>query len=349
LRTIIIPRRWSRSLPRSYPLPAAITAALLMGTALGLQACGPAQTPAVIAADGVLCDITKRLAGSDLQVGCLIQPGDDPHQFRLTPQQSRELGQARLILINGYGLTPAMAKQANAIAVAERAVPKSPLLAGKPEENEGHAQHTSEGHPADGHPSDRDPHVWHDPNQASAMVRLVAQQLEQLEPAARTRIAARATAMTAVLQDLDRWNHQQLATIPVAKVLATGHRAYASLARAYGLRELPVVDATSSSQSLRPQAFQAVIDQLKSEQVPVLFAEQLPASQALQRISSLSGVPLAPAPLVADGLAKARDNSGTSDLIVTLTANTCLIVTGLQGRCDKASQRNLIRQWEAIR
>jgi zinc/manganese transport system substrate-binding protein len=317
-----------------------------MGTALGLQACGPAQTPAVIAADGVLCDITKRLAGSDLQVGCLLQPGDDPHQFRLTPQQSRELGQARLILINGYGLTPAMAKQANAIAVAELAVPNSPVLvgkpeelAGKPEESEGHAQH----------PSDRDPHVWHDPNQASAMVRLVAQQLEQLNPGARNRIMARANAMEAVLQDLDRWNRQQLATIPVAKPLATGHRAYASLARAYGLRELPVVDATSSSQSLRPQAFQAVIHQLKSEQIPVLFAEQLPASQALQRISSLSGVPLAPAPLVADGLAKARVNSGSSDLVATLTANTCLIVTGLQGSCNKASQRNLIRQWEAIR
>jgi zinc/manganese transport system substrate-binding protein len=315
-----------------------------MGTALGLQACGPAQKPAVIAADGVLCDITKRLAGADLQVGCLLQPGDDPHQFRLTPQQTWELGQARLILINGYGLTPAMAKQANAIAVAERAVPHSPVLAGKPEESEAHAQH-----PSGEHPSDRDPHVWHDPNQASAMVQLVAQQLEQLEPAARTRIAARATAMTAVLQDLDLWNRQQLATIPVAKTLATGHRAYASLARAYGLRELPVVDATSSSQSLRPQAFQAVIHQLKSEQVPVLFAEQLPASKALQRISSLSGVPLAAAPLVADGLAKARDNAGTSDLVATLTANTCLIVNSLQGYCNKTSQRNLIRQWEAIR
>ena len=305
-----------------------------MGTALGLQACGPVQAPAVIAADGVLCDITKRLAGPDLQVGCLLQPGDDPHQFRLTPQQSRELDQARLILINGYGLTPAMAKQAHAIAVAERAVPNSPVLVGRPEESEGH---------------DRDPHVWHDPNQASAMVRLVAQQLEQLNPETRTRIAARATAMEAVLQDLDRWNRQQLATIPVSKTLATGHRAYASLARAYRLRELPVVDATSSSQSLRPQTFQAVIHELKREQVPVLFAEQLPASKALQRISTLSGVPLAPAPLVADGLAKARDNSGSSDLVATLTTNTCLIVNGLQGRCDKASQRNLIRQWEAIR
>jgi len=68
-------------LPRSYPLPAAIGAAVLMGTALGLQACGPAQTPAVIAADGVLCDITKRLAGSDLQVGACSNQETTPTNF----------------------------------------------------------------------------------------------------------------------------------------------------------------------------------------------------------------------------------------------------------------------------
>ena len=152
-----------------------------------------------------------------------------------------------------------------------------------------------------------------------------------------------------MLQELDRWNRQQLATVPMAKPLATGHRAFASFARAYGLRELPVVDAMSSSPSLRPQAFQAVIHQLKRERVPVLFAEHLPASKALQRISTLSGVPLAPASLVADGLAKTNDNPGSSDLVATLTANTCLIVNGLQGHCDRASQRKLIRQWVAIR
>jgi len=327
LRTIIILKQYPRPLPRFYRLPTAASAALLMGASLGLQACGPVHLPAVVAADGVLCDITQRLAGPDLQVGCLLQPGDDPHQFRLTPQQSRELGQARLVLINGYSLTPAMARQANVVAVAERAVPNSPSLDSL----------------------QRDPHVWHDPNQAIAMVQLVAQQLEQLEPPARQRIAYRAKAMTAVLQELDRWNRQQFATIPIPKTLATDHRAYASLARAYGLKELPVVDAMSSSQSLRPQAFQGVIHQLKREQAPVLFTEQLPSSKALQRISALSGVPVAPAPLVADGLAKASDHNGSSNLVATLTANTCLIVTNLQGRCDQARQRNLIHQWEAIR
>jgi len=333
------------------PLRLTVALALPLAGALALAGCGSTPPPEVIAGDGVLCDITQRLAADDLRVRCLLQPGDDPHQFRLTPQQSRDLSQAQLVLINGYGLTPSLAEQSKAVAVAERAVPGSPELKAL---QDSHGDHQEEGHAA-GHAhadlhdhGDRDPHVWHDPGQASAMVQLVAKQLEQLKPAARPRIAARARAMTTVLGQLDRWNRQQLATIPVARPLASGHRAFASLARAYGLQELPLVDSMSSSDNLRPQAFQAVVQQLKQEQVPMLFSEQLPPSKALQRISALSGVPLSAEPLVADGLAPAGDGSASS-LVATLSTNTCLIVNGLQGRCDRASQQALIQSWQAIR
>jgi zinc/manganese transport system substrate-binding protein len=319
------------------------TLALALAGALGLQACNPERPPEVIAADGVLCDISRRLAADDLRVQCLLQPGDDPHQFRLTPQQSRGLSQAQLVLINGYGLTPALAHQSKgkgkvkAVAVAERAVPNSPVLEAHPDEH-GQDEH--------GH-GNRDPHVWHDPDQAIALVQEAARQLGQLKPAARTRIAARAQAMTATLQDLDGWNRRQLATIPAASPLATGHRGFASLARAYGLQELAVVDATSNSDSLRPQTFQAVVEQLRRERVPMLFTEQLPPGKALQRISSLSGVPIAPEALVADGLAP--DPSGDANLMATLTANTCRIVNGLKGRCDRSSGQALVKRWQALR
>jgi hypothetical protein len=80
----------------------------------------------------------------------------------------------------------------------------------------------------------------------------------------------------------------------------------------------------------------------------MLFSEQLPPSKALQRISALSGVPLSAEPLMADGLAPAGKGS-TSSLVATLSANTCLIVNGLGGRCDRASQEALIESWQAIR
>jgi ABC-type Zn uptake system ZnuABC Zn-binding protein ZnuA len=299
---------------------------------LGAQACSREPQTDVIAADGALCDITRRLADGDLQVHCLLGGADDPHQLQLTPEQTRQLSQAKLVLINGYGLTPALEDLPGAVKVAEIAVPESPDL-GDGDHDHGHAHGHAHG--------DRDPHVWHDPRQAEAMVQLVSQKLQALAPASSARIAARAQAMQSSLQALHRWNQQQFSTVPKPAILASGHRAFASLTRAYGLQELSVLDASSASETLRPQALSAVLQSLSAQKVRSLFAEQQPAGRSLQRISQLSGVPLAPRPLRAD--------SAGENLMATLTGNTCLIVDGLSGRCDQNSARTLVERWTAIR
>jgi ABC-type Zn uptake system ZnuABC Zn-binding protein ZnuA len=319
---------------RAGSLALAISAALL-------AACSPEPSAEVIAADGVLCDLTRRLAGADLRVACLLQPGEDPHQFRLTPQQSRTLSEARLVLINGYGLTPALADLPRAVPVAELAVPLSPELASAHD----HA-HDHHGH------GERDPHVWHDPRQAAAMTRLIRSRLRPLKPKAAAAMQQRQAAILASLEQLHRWNQAQFATLPATpegrRTLASGHRAFASLARAYGLRELPLVDGSSSSDVLRPQAIAAAVRQLQALKVPALFSEQLPAGRSLQRISALSGVPIAPGALVADSLAPPPPHQQAS-LMRTLSGNTCLIAEQLGGRCDRRTLGSLNRDWEAIR
>ena len=325
------------------------TAAVLLAplALAAVQACSPSTQVDVIAADGALCDITRRLAASSLKVDCLLGPSDDPHQLQLTPAQTSQINQAKLLLINGYGLTPALDKLSRAVKVAEIAVPNSPDL------NDGghgdkHSQtdhehdhaHQDDGEAAHLH-GDQDPHVWHDPRQAAAMVKLVRQKLEQLNPQAAAQIQARSEAMQRSLNALDRWNREQFSTVPPPRVLASGHRAFASLARAYQLKELPVIDATSTSEALLPQALANVVAALRNQGVRSLFAEQTPASKALLRISSLSGVPLASQALRADS---AGDN-----LMATLTTNTCLIVDALGGRCNEASAGALVASWNAIR
>jgi ABC-type Zn uptake system ZnuABC Zn-binding protein ZnuA len=93
--------------------------------------------------------------------------------------------------------------------------------------------------------------------------------------------------MEAVLQQLNSWNTAQFASVPAPPPpLASGHRAFASLAQAYGLRELALVDAHSSSETLRPEEFRLVVEQLRTEQVPQLFAEQLPAPRTCSASAS---------------------------------------------------------------
>jgi len=338
------PRRTSPA-PQPPPgatLPGRCRAAANVGalaSCLALAGCQAAgQPPLVIAADGVLCDLGQRLAGPELRLRCLLEPGQDPHDLRLTPQQSQELRGARRVLVNGYGLSPALERSPGAIAVAERAVPASPLIEA-------------------GHGS-RDPHVWHDPRQAQALVRLVANELSAVaagstvnstvNPEASAALQRRATALQQVLLDLDRWNREQLATLPAAAdggppVLATDHRAYASFARAYSLRELPLVDSASTSDTLRPAALATTLQRLKALKVRQLFREPGPPGKVLQRLSALSGIPISPTPLTLDGLA-----SGPPNLIATLVSNTCAVSVGLGGHCDRGSGARLIARWQAI-
>ena len=83
----------------------------------------------MIGADGVLCDLTKTLAGNAAEVTCLVKAGQDPHGMKLKPSQRAELAKAKLVLINGYNLTPSL-KTAKTnipvVSVGELAVPSNP-------------------------------------------------------------------------------------------------------------------------------------------------------------------------------------------------------------------------------
>jgi ABC-type Zn uptake system ZnuABC Zn-binding protein ZnuA len=285
------------------------------------------EGPRVVAGDGVLCDLSQRLAPSQVQVDCLLGPGDDPHHFRLTPSQSQAVAQSSLLLVNGGGLTPALERLPNRVAIVDRL-------------------------PGPGDLDRQDPHLWHDPAQAALMVKEVAAQLAVLAPQSRGEIEARSAALQSLLADLDRWNRRQLATIPLGAdgqrpPVAMAHRALSSYSGAYGLQEMPLVDQDSTSSSLRPAQFAAVVTQLGQRRVPALFREPGEIGRSMQRISELSGVPIAPTPLVVDGLARAADGRPRS-LMATLVANTCALSQGLKGQCDSDAGARLQQKWEAI-
>lgn len=286
--------------------------------ALPAQASSP---PLVVAADGVLCDLTRTLVADQARVQCLIPAGRDPHQAVLRPSDRKAIAEARLLLINGYGLTPALTRltsSAPRLAVAELAVPSSP---------------------------GRDPHVWHDPAQVVAMVRVVEGRMAPLLSAgAAAAMKRRSLAATAVLGDLGRWIDLQIDTVPPrSRVLVTEHRAFSSLARRFGVRELPLLDSFTTAGVLRPASLGAITTAVRESGTRQLFAESLPISKTLRRISRASGVPVNPVPLVADGLAPGRST------VQTATDNVCTFVNGQGGRCDGAAADALARRWTSIR
>ncbi|MBM5791800.1 MAG: zinc ABC transporter substrate-binding protein [Cyanobacteria bacterium M_surface_10_m1_298] len=288
---------------------------------LGLVLASAPAAPSVVAVDGVLCDFTRTLVQGAARVTCLVPPGADPHGLALKGSDRQALASARLVLTNGYNLTPALKRirvSAPLVAVAERAVPsrsKSP-----------------------------DPHVWHSPSQASAMVDEAAEALQPvLGSANAASLQRRRKSMQAVLGKLDSWSAQQIQTVPQQqRVLVTPHRAFSAFADRYGIRELPVVDSFTTGGLLRPSSLAAISQAIRASGSKAVFVEVLPPSKTLRRISAVSGVPLAKSPLYADGLAPGKT------WIETATSNVCTFVTAQGGRCDQSSANALQKQWDAI-
>lgn len=275
----------------------------------------------MVAVDGVLCDITRSLVEGAARVTCLVPPGADPHAVALRGSDRQALSSARLVLVNGYNLTSAMKRirvSAPVVAVAERAVPRNKAL---------------------------DPHVWHDPALTSAMVQESAAALQSVLGSAQAgALQRRSQAMQAVLKQLGSWSARQLQTVPAAqRVLVSEHRAFSAFASRYGIRELPVIDTYASGGALRPSSLSAISQAIRQSGSKAIFAEALPPSKTLRRISSVSGVPIAKQPLYADGQAPGKS------LIQTATANVCTFVNAQGGRCDQQTASALQQQWASIR
>ena len=287
----------------------------------GIAARAATAPPLVVAADGVLCDLTRTLAAAQARVVCLVPPGADPHQLALRPSDRQALADARLVLFNGYGLTPAidrLSSRPSWVAVSELAVPTSP---------------------------GRDPHVWHNPTQAAEMVEVVAARLATvLDPSERKLLQRRSQAAQAVLAQLGQWIGAQIKTIPEqSRVLVSEHRAFSSLARRYGIRELPLMASFATGGVVRPASLTLMVAAVRASGTRQIFAEALPISKTLRRVSRSSAVPVNPTPLVADGLAKGKST------VQTMTANICTFAVGQGGRCDIAGAEVLAQRWAAIR
>jgi manganese/iron transport system substrate-binding protein len=84
----------------------------------------------VVATTNVICDLTRQIAETTVELICLVQPGQDPHAYQPTPADRKAIETANLVLYGGYGLEPNLIKLVKAstapaakVAVHELAVP----------------------------------------------------------------------------------------------------------------------------------------------------------------------------------------------------------------------------------
>jgi manganese/iron transport system substrate-binding protein len=274
--------------------------------------------PKVVVTNTVLCDLTRQVAASTIDLICLLVPGSDPHLYKLTPAARQSIEDAQLILYGGYDFEPELIKAIEAtsnpvpkVAVYEVAVPQ-------PQRFQEDGKSTI------------DPHVWHNARNGVKIVETIANSLAKVTPEKVAIPTQNIQKLTAEIDRIDTWIRASIDTIPNAKrVLFTTHDSLGYYSKAYGI---PVDALEGLSTEEKPNAARAkqLIDKIKIAQVPTIFAELSLNPQLINTIAKAANVKVSDRQIYADGLGDAKSSGATYQQM--LIANTQAIVEGLGGK-----------------
>lgn len=314
--------------------------------------------PSIVVSHNVLCDFVETIAQETINLTCLIEKGQDPHTYRPTPSHRKEIEKAQAVFYSGFGLEPQIAQMLDSIAnkkpviaINEQAV-SSPILTADAHQHHDESGHQSESehdhhehHNESEHHSESehqqkeqadtvpDPHVWHDVDNAIAIVEQIQSSLLQLNPAQAETYLANSGALTNSLIQLHPWIQDQVATIPEGqKILVTTHNSLNYFVQGYEFDDYQTLQGLNAEDSASARDFKNLVKAIKNTQVPTIFAESTADDRVISNVAREAKIKLSDRKLWVDGLG--AEGSSTDSYIKMMTHNTCAISEGLGGSCS---------------
>lgn len=237
----------------------------------------------VVTSFSILADIARQVGGDLVAVSSVIGPDEDAHGYQPRPSDARMLGDADLVIANGLGFDTWIERLARSAGFAGTVV-----IAGAGFDTLDDSGGHDHGH--DHGPSD--PHAWQDVANVRHYAQNIARALEQLDPtnapAYRDNVAAYDRALLALDADI----RSALATLPEAqRKLVTSHDAFGYFGKAYGIT---VIGAAGISDQSEPSAagIARLIRQLRRENIPAVFVENINDPRLIERIAQEGGARL---------------------------------------------------------
>jgi zinc transport system substrate-binding protein len=195
------------------------------------------------------------------EVENLTPSGAEPHDLELSPRDVERVHDADTVLYFGAGFMPALEK---ALEGQDNAVD---LLVG---------QRLVKG--AEGEESVLDPHVWLAPTRYAAIVRKIAEALDE---------KAAGEDLVTDLKGLDAEYRRGLAHCERRQIV-TSHAAFGYLARAYGIEQIPLTGITPEAEPTA-KALEALVRKVKGDGATTVFFETLVSPKLAQTVAREAG------------------------------------------------------------
>lgn len=264
--------------------------ALFVLLTIGLGACGGSSQPAsstnpgmgstepgaaaekkvqVVVTLPVFVSMVQAIGGDRVTVTSIVPPGAEAHTYQPTPSNVRAIADAHVVFVNGAGLEEWLEPLIESAGGTR--VPVYELSLGLT-------------------PRDSNPHFWLDPTDAVRYAQRIAQGLSEHDLDGADHYRANAEKYTAEIQAFDEWAKGQIAEIPAERrKLVTFHDAYPYFASHFGIQLIGFVEK-SPGREPSPQELATLVNQVKAQQVPAIFAEPQFNPKLAETLASEAGI-----------------------------------------------------------
>ena len=237
----------------------------------------------VVSSVAPITNIIKNIGGDIIELTGLVPEGINSHTFELTPSDAVTVGSADLIIINGLHLEvdfervieAASNPELQLLRLADNTITRDQWIFdfSFPQEQ--------------GNPN---PHLWLNVAHAMKYAELIRDKLIEMDPQNADYYSSNAERYLAVLQNLDQGIMQAVQTIPLEnRKLVTYHDSWAYFSPRYNMTVIGAVQPSDFGEPT-PQEVARIIDQLRTERVPAIFASEVFPSTVVDQIAREANV-----------------------------------------------------------
>ena len=302
-------------------LPIAFASALILGSPS--QSHAEAKVKAV-ASFSILGDMVKEVGGDRVDVTTLVGSNGDAHVYQPTPADAKTLARADILFLNGLGFEGWMERlkdssgfKGKVVTASEKVTPidlteeHDHVAAGEQDEHDhdkgdAHEEPEQEGHEH----GNIDPHAWQDLANGRIYVANIRDGLIAADPEGKSVYEANAAKYLDEIAKVEAHVKESLGRLPQARrKIITSHDAFAYFGRAYDLQIIaPEGVSTESEASAKDVA--KIIRQIKAENIPAAFLENVTDRRLLDQIASETGAKIG-GTLYSDALSEASGPAPT--------------------------------------
>ena len=240
----------------------------------------------VVTSVAPITNIVQNIGGNKINLIGLVPEGVNSHTFEMIPSDIIKINDADLIIIDGLNL------EADVEKTAENVISKNPnkiqLLKLGDNTISKREWIFDFSFPKD--KGDPNPHLWLNVEYAIKFASLVRDKLMEMDPSNSQYYIENSNKYTKLLKQLDEGIKKSVETIPVEnRKLLTYHDSWAYFAPRYGMKVIGAIQASDFSNP-SPKDIADLIDQVRIEQVPAIFASEVFPTNIIDQIAKEGNV-----------------------------------------------------------